>query len=306
MEITCEHCGKTVKKTHRTQRFCSTQCIGKSRRKPDPTCEQCGKTFRRRLAGANRFCSRACLYEANKTVGEYKPCPGCGKMFWVKDSFRVTCSSECHKAIHSIALRCEQCGKPITKDMGRARKVDRHFCSRSCYGQWHKGPNAVNWRGGHDRWRGPNWDEARRKTRERDGDTCQLCGKTAEVNGRAMDVHHIVSFMEFDGDYEAANAVENLTCLCRSCHCRLDRTKKREIRVIHGVHPSRLEPAKITRTADRTHCVHGHEYTEANTYIAPSGRRFCRACNTIACQRYHANHPASSASSQRERVRWVG
>lgn len=27
-----------------------------------------------------------------------------------------------------------------------------------------------------------------------------------------------------------------------------------------------------------THCPRGHEYTEENTYVAPSGNRFCRTC----------------------------
>lgn len=31
--------------------------------------------------------------------------------------------------------------------------------------------------------------------------------------------------------------------------------------------------------AERTHCPHGHEYTEANTRVY-DGRRFCRACNS--------------------------
>ena len=34
-----------------------------------------------------------------------------------------------------------------------------------------------------------------------------------------------------------------------------------------------------------THCVRGHEWTEANTYINPQGGRYCRACRRV---RYHA------------------
>ena len=33
------------------------------------------------------------------------------------------------------------------------------------------------------------------------------------------------------------------------------------------------------RNAEKTHCVHGHEFTEANTYVEPgTGRRHCRTC----------------------------
>ena len=33
--------------------------------------------------------------------------------------------------------------------------------------------------------------------------------------------------------------------------------------------------------ARKTHCPHGHEYTFENTYISPTNRRYCRACEHI-------------------------
>lgn len=36
--------------------------------------------------------------------------------------------------------------------------------------------------------------------------------------------------------------------------------------------------------ADRTHCIHGHEFTPENTYNRPTGGRSCRACNLIRKQ----------------------
>jgi len=35
----------------------------------------------------------------------------------------------------------------------------------------------------------------------------------------------------------------------------------------------------------KTHCVHGHEYTEENTYVRPSGRRQCKSCKRTTLQR---------------------
>jgi len=32
---------------------------------------------------------------------------------------------------------------------------------------------------------------------------------------------------------------------------------------------------------NKTHCPHGHEYNEVNTYIRPNGHRKCRVCNTL-------------------------
>lgn len=35
----------------------------------------------------------------------------------------------------------------------------------------------------------------------------------------------------------------------------------------------------VNANLNKTHCPHGHEYTVANTYIRPCGKRKCRACN---------------------------
>lgn len=35
---------------------------------------------------------------------------------------------------------------------------------------------------------------------------------------------------------------------------------------------------KVREGARKTHCIHGHRYTEANTYIDPNGHRRCRRC----------------------------
>jgi len=52
------------------------------------------------------------------------------------------------------------------------------------------------------------------------------------------------------------------------------------------VNPGHLEPVTTAENTRRglagvlkTHCVHGHEFTEENTYIRKSGHRDCRACH---------------------------
>lgn len=43
--------------------------------------------------------------------------------------------------------------------------------------------------------------------------------------------------------------------------------------------------ASVERARQITHCPHGHPYADENTYIRPSGKRKCRACNREREQR---------------------
>ena len=60
------------------------------------------------------------------------------------------------------------------------------------------------------------------------------------------------------------------------------------------VRPDHLEPVTVRENVRRspihngakTHCINGHEFTEANTYVGPGDtRRSCRACNAAAARR---------------------
>jgi DEAD/DEAH box helicase domain-containing protein len=76
-------------------------------------------------------------------------------------------------------------------------------------GAWTNDPNAY----------GPNWDQQRRRARERDQFRCQVCG--APEQGRAHDVHHKVPFRTLAG-YLQANQLNNLITLCAACHRRAE------------------------------------------------------------------------------------
>ena len=57
-----------------------------------------------------------------------------------------------------------------------------------------------------------------------------------------------------------------------------------KVNILRGVAPSALN-------ARKTHCIHGHPFDKANTYIYPSGRhrRVCRICRAeMALRRYHS------------------
>jgi len=68
------------------------------------------------------------------------------------------------------------------------------------------------------------------------------------------------------------------------------------------VNPNHLEPVTakenllrgkgfIGTNAAKTHCKHGHEFTESNTYIVPGrGGRQCRACGLAATKAWQAVH----------------
>ncbi|NPV07437.1 MAG: DEAD/DEAH box helicase [Anaerolineae bacterium] len=73
---------------------------------------------------------------------------------------------------------------------------------------------------------GPNWRTQRRRARERDGFRCRHCG-APEPPGREHDVHHLRSLRELGygpegGDFEQANALDNLVTLCRACHMKAE------------------------------------------------------------------------------------
>jgi DEAD/DEAH box helicase domain-containing protein len=74
---------------------------------------------------------------------------------------------------------------------------------------------------------GPNWQEQREQVRKRDGYRCVRCG-APEAPNRQHDVHHLTPFRTFgyvaglNTHYQAANRIENLVLVCRTCHRRLE------------------------------------------------------------------------------------
>jgi hypothetical protein len=68
------------------------------------------------------------------------------------------------------------------------------------------------------------------------------------------------------------------------------------------VNPDHLEPVthrencRRGEKAQRTHCIHGHEYTKENTYWKPNGTRDCQQCKARRYDEYVARKIAAIAA----------
>lgn len=125
---------------------------------------------------------------------------------------------------------CETCSGPFEISRSRPNPLSARFCSTDC---WYKhvrlNPSASGtYRGGFEPYYGPDWASQAKKARERDNHTCQDCG-LRQYNPR-LDVHHLVPRRAFNGDYQAANVLDNLVTLCKACHTTRERVMDAPIR----------------------------------------------------------------------------
>lgn len=73
--------------------------------------------------------------------------------------------------------------------------------------------------------------------------------------------------------------------LCRNIICvnpnHLEPVTHKE-NMLRGISPTAINAIK-------THCIHGHEFNEKNTYISPVGSRACRICVNNSVKKYQRN-----------------
>ncbi len=63
--------------------------------------------------------------------------------------------------------------------------------------------------------------------------------------------------------------------------------------VTHAVNMERAPGAAINFQRNKTHCKHGHRFTEENTYYyGPNNKRCCRACNRANQAKMYQNRKA--------------
>lgn len=121
------------------------------------------------------------------------------------------------KDFKNLSKECQYCGKSFYRKRYTKKYEDvaifkkRKYCSRDCMRKafLNIGENNNTWSATHEIAR--NINELILKK-----DSCEKCGKSEGM----LDIHHK------DND-ENNNNLDNLTCLCRSCHNKTHRPAKR-------------------------------------------------------------------------------
>lgn len=132
---------------------------------------------------------------------------------------------------------------------------------------------------GHGRRKYPHPHKVLRELAETCGpDKCWVWPKEVKRTGKGYTMFsadgkhvwgHRFSYEEFVGPIPEGLVVDHL---CRTRDC---------------VNPLHLEPVTVGENVRRgklgnvTHCKHGHEYTEDNTYRDKRGHRYCRECQRL-------------------------
>lgn len=124
--------------------------------RPVWTCEQCGQQFQRKYERKYppRFCSQQCLGRSRlgatrADAGELieKECAVCGIKMQTRKSSRLYCSRECLATSRTGSKKaeqpCEHCGNPF-----KPRHAASRFCSRSCMSAASTGEKSASWKGG--------------------------------------------------------------------------------------------------------------------------------------------------------------
>lgn len=170
-----------------------------------------------------------------RETGEF-PCAkdGCDRTFSTQRDMKVHHKTQHGESIAGLIVECSWCGDEFRRQKARVERGERNFCpDKDCEIEWRHslhGQDHWMWEGGKRlRYRvvrnlTPSWGKATKKAREREDNTCRLCGKTADEIGRNMDVHHFIPVRA-----GGLNEQWCLGCFCNSCHKKAERFVKDRI-----------------------------------------------------------------------------
>jgi DNA-directed RNA polymerase beta' subunit len=149
--------------------------------------------------------------------------PNCSKFFEVCYSqTKQYCSRKCASQDRKENLHKENCDCVFCKIIKKQPHSADCQCAscRSFRGECF-GENSPNWQGGTSKLPYPfSFNEGLKEfIRNRDHNTCQLCGRTQEEEGRNLCIHHI--------NYDKDDLFElNLITLCRSCNGKVNANRE--------------------------------------------------------------------------------
>ena len=192
-------------------------------------CKDCGKDFtvpnyRSKTA---KYCSKQCHGRWTANHREYDGSHAIGNKWrqGIPPANKGKTSPQKGKRVTEyIKCKCGYCGDtfervPWIHNQSEASQYGR-FCNSVCRNKFisekKSGENSHLFVGGVNTYRGRSWTNARKKAVIRDGGTCQEC---SDMIGDSISVHHIKPFRFFDSEKEA-NHIDNLKCLCQSCHMK--------------------------------------------------------------------------------------
>lgn len=236
MSWPCPTCGRELD-TQRGMRQHHTKVHGEAL--PNRTCKGCGTEFHD--TDAKRDYCEDCNPNAGENNGNWKDaremaeCERCGQEFSyypsdkeglycedcveATDEFLGTPYHEVHD-IERVHRTCDCRDAEFTVLKSDLAVRTGRFCSHDCLCEWmsenQRGENHHQWLPGDSNY-GGDWWQVRRAARDRDDHVCQHCGKSRAEMGREPDVHHITPVREFQ-DPQDAHDLDNVICLCRSCH----------------------------------------------------------------------------------------
>lgn len=238
----CKNCYTNFRRKERldTTNPLAKEVVGYTTKYPQYSidCSYCNKTFIVSYGLRHRvFCSKSCQLKGvdRITVKKKSKCVICSKEFG-HYGYQLTCSEPCfsqymssirigennpafkkEKTIKKICLQCK-----IEFEYGRCglhEGQERIFCSKKCSNEFQRGKSkdeVTKLTGGSGFFPEPNryvlfHDGIKDKIRERDKNSCQLCGHKKLDNECNLPIHHI--------DYDTNNQeIDNLITLCNRCH----------------------------------------------------------------------------------------
>ncbi len=130
-----------------------------------------------------------------------------------------------------LDVPCSYCSKLVQMPEWYVKHgLKLHFCDSECFEKWKREADKepLIRLDGHPDKRGGNWESQAQQARERDLYTCQTCGATEKELGKQLDVHHILPYRMFKSNVEA-NRLENLICVCHSCHRKIEAETDRSL-----------------------------------------------------------------------------